>query len=160
MALDSNIEKILSHPRVVKFLENMTKPVEFEVVGEVAPRRAYCGDAGLDIAIQEDVTIYPGDTEYVPAGIKCDVPEGLAVHVITRSSTFRKKVKVVPTVVDSGYKGEISTVVTNDNTYPVTIHKGDYLAQAIVQPYQIFDNEVDDDTVNTRADRKFGSSGS
>lgn len=132
------------------------------VEGAIPPKRSCNGDAGLDIAIQEDVKIRPGETVYAPAGVIFDIPEGFAVHVVTRSSTFKHDVVVVPTVVDSGYKGEISTIITNFNVFPVEIKRGTRLAQAVLMPYYQFDNEFDNDVERLpveRGENKFGSSG-
>lgn len=129
--------------------------------GAVKPRRAHDDDAGLDIAIQDDVTIYPGESAYMPAGVKLDIPDGFAAHVMTRSSTFRKRVQIIPSVIDSNYKGEISTIVTNNNTYPVSLKRGDYLAQVVIMPYFKFDNEDGNilaPHLNRDHDEKFGSS--
>lgn len=128
----------------------------------IPPRRAYKGDAGLDIAIQNDVTIYPGETEYLPAGIKLDLPVGKAAMVMTRSSTSKHRVAIVPTLIDHNYKEEISTIVSNFNTYPVTIKKGLKLAQVVLIDYYEFDNEhevLDHHQNERQSGHKFGSSG-
>lgn len=157
-ALSQGVIETLSDQRVISFLNSLRQPVYFEFVGDVPPRRAYVGDAGLDIALQRDVTIYPGDTEYVPAGIKVHVPEGLAVVVMTRTSAFKHRVSVIPTLVDQSYTGEISTIVKNDNSYPISLPKGTMLAQAVIQPYRVFDNELGYAQANERGEKKFGSS--
>lgn len=129
------------------------------LLGAVPPRRAHVGDAGLDIALQEDLRLRPGETAYVPAGVKLDIPHGYAAHVMTRSGTFNHDVVVVPTIVDSNYKDEISTIVTNFNVFPVHLHRGDYLAQIVLTPCYEFDNECDVTALPTERDGgKFGSS--
>lgn len=154
-----SIDDIVSHPRVKNFLYALTQPLEYSVAdSDCMPRRAYIGDAGLDLPLAEDVTVYPGETKYVPSGIAFDMPKGLALHVMTRSSTFKHRVKVIPTIVDHGYNGPVSTIVTNDNAYPITLKKGMRLAQAVVIPYVTFDNEHDPSL--TRDEGRFGSSGS
>ena len=154
------LASLLRHPRVISLLKSLTQGITYEFDEErysYPPRRAYAGDAGLDIAIQEDVTIYPGESEYCSSGVKLFLPVGLYADVKTRSSTFKKRVHVIPTVVDNGYQSEISTIVSNPNSYPVTIPAGSYLAQVVVSPYFTFDNEPAT-RLGERGDNRFGSS--
>lgn len=159
-ALDNELVTLLQHPRVMSLLRSVTQDITYEFNDEKykhPPRRAYAGDAGLDIAIQEDVTIYPGESEYCSSGVKLLLPVGLYADVKTRSSTFKKRVHVIPTVVDNGYQDEISTIVSNPNSYPVTIPAGSYLAQVVVSPYFTFDNEPTTQ-LGERGLNRFGSS--
>lgn len=159
-ALDSELLTLLQHPRVRSMLRSVAQDITYEFNDEkykYPPRRAYAGDAGLDIAIQEDVTIYPGESEYCSSGVKLLLPVGLYADVKTRSSTFKKRVHVIPTVVDNGYQDEISTIVSNPNSYPVTIPAGSYLAQVVVSPYFTFDNEPKE-RLGERGNNRFGSS--
>lgn len=159
-AQHDELASLLQHPRVISLLKSLTQGITYEFDEEryaYPPRRAYAGDAGLDIAIQEDVTIYPGESEYCSSGVKLFLPVGLYADVKTRSSTFKKRVHVIPTVVDNGYQSEISTIVSNPNSYPVTIPAGSYLAQVVVSPYFTFDNEPAT-RLGERGDNRFGSS--
>lgn len=161
MSLDKQTERLLASPKVQAFLTSLTSPLEYSLVEddpEVAPQRSYKGDAGLDLALRETRTIYPNDTAYIPSNVKFDVPEGLAIHVMTRSSTFRSRVKVIPTIVDHNYTGETSVVVSNDNSYPITVERGTRLAQAVIIPAFLFDNE-DGAALGERNGGRFGSSG-
>lgn len=158
--LDSELVTLLQHPRVLSMLRSVAQDITYEFNNEkykYPPRRAYAGDAGLDIAIQEDVTIYPGESEYCSSGVKLLLPVGLYADVKTRSSTFKRRVHVIPTVVDNGYQDEISTIVSNPNSYPVTIPAGSYLAQVVVSPYFTFDNEPKE-RLGERGNNRFGSS--
>ena len=74
--------------------------------GALPPRRAYIGDAGLDICLQEDITVYPGQTVRSPAKITLDLAPYVAAHVMTRSSTSDKRVTIIPTVIDQSYNGK------------------------------------------------------
>lgn len=121
------------------------------------PSRKHAYDAGLDLTIQETVKIYPGTTEYLPTYVRFELEPNYCVQVMTRSSTFKKDVAVIPTVVDSGYTGYISTIVTNYNSYPVVIEKGTRISQAILTKFEIFDNE--EISNSQRNDSGLGSSG-
>lgn len=128
--------------------------------GALPPRRAYIGDAGLDICLQEDITVYPGQTVRSPARITLDLAPYVAAHVMTRSSTSDKRVTIIPTVIDQSYNGkEISIFVSNFNTYPVSLKRGDYLAQIVLMPYYTFVNETGTQMNRTRNEgERFGSS--
>lgn len=134
----------------------------FEIVkGSIPPLRSRASDAGLDIAVQETTVVNPGETVYLRAGVKFFLAPDMCVNVITRSSTFKKGVVVIPTIVDSNYRHEISTIVTNTSDKPVTIEKGSRLAQCLLQKWYRFANEdfehfLDDERDE---DHKFGSSG-
>ena len=128
--------------------------------GALPPRRAYIGDAGLDICLQEDITVYPGQTVRSPAKITLDLAPDVAAHVMTRSSTSDKRVTIIPTVIDQSYNGkEISIFVSNFNTYPVSLKRGDYLAQIVLMPYFTFANETGTQMNRARNEgERFGSS--
>lgn len=141
---------------------NKIKNATYEVIaGSIAPCRERCLNAGLDLAIQKTVTLQPGETHYCPAGVKFQLPKDCYVQVVTRSSTFKKGVVVVPTVVDSNYTDEISTIVTNTSNEPITVERGWRLAQCILSKWYMFDNErIEEMSVDMRKkDEKFGSSG-
>lgn len=128
--------------------------------GALPPRRAYIGDAGLDICLQEDITVYPGQTVRSPAKITLDLAPYVAAHIMTRSSTSDKRVTIIPTVIDQSYNGkEISIFVSNFNTYPVSLTRGDYLAQIVLMPYFTFANETGTQMNRARNEgERFGSS--
>ena len=48
------------------------------------PTQAYEGDAGLDLAACEGVTLDPGERAVVPTGIAVEIPEGYAGFVQPR----------------------------------------------------------------------------
>lgn len=135
---------------------------KLEVVpGSIPPVRAHSDDAAIDLFIQDTVVIQPNETLYLRAGVKLDLQPGYAGHVISRSSVFKKGLAVIPTLVDCGYKGEISTIVSNIIDEPVKILKGDRLGQLILMPYYQFENEhvLQDSKGNREPEAKFGSSG-
>lgn len=138
-----------------------SKAKYYVIDDSIEPRRDRSMNAGLDIAIQEDRILQPGETYYFRAGVRFEIPDNMCVNVVTRSSTFKKGVVVVPSIVDSNYRDEISTIVTNTSSAPVKIEKGWRLAQCILQKWYMFDNE--DETIMSddvrKKHHKFGSSG-
>lgn len=131
------------------------------IEGSIPPQRERSLNAGLDISIQETRILQPGETYYFRAGVRFELPDNMYVSVVTRSSTFKKGVVVVPSIVDSNYRDEISTIVTNMSSEPVKIEKGWRLAQCILQNWYMFENE-DRESMNSdlrESHHKFGSSG-
>ena len=63
-------------------------------------------------------------------------------------------------MIEQSYNGkEISIFVSNFNTYPVSLKRGDYLAQIVLMPYYTFANETGTQMNRTRNEgERFGSS--
>lgn len=143
-------------------MNNKIMNATYEVVeNSIAPTRERSLNAGLDLAIQETKTLKPGETVYFRAGVKFNLPNDCYIQVVTRSSTFKKGVVVVPTIVDSNYTDEISTIVTNTSNEDVIVKKGWRLAQCILSKWYMFENEnVENMSHSMRLEvEKFGSSG-
>ena len=101
------------------------------------PAYAYPGDAGADLVTTTEVTLAPGARATVPTGIAVALPEGYAGFVHPRSGLgARHGVGIVnaPGTVDSGYRGEIWVqLINHDRQESVTIHRGERIAQLVVQ---------------------------
>jgi dUTP pyrophosphatase len=101
------------------------------------PAYAHPGDAGADLVTTVDVTLAPGERALVPTGIALALPEGYVAFVQPRSGlAARHGLSIVntPGTVDAGYRGEIMVLLVNhDPSEPVTLRRGDRVAQLIVQ---------------------------
>ena len=102
------------------------------------PRYAHPGDAGLDLHAREDAVLAPGGgRSLVPTGIAIAIPPGHAAFVLPRSGlALRHGVTVVnsPGLIDAAYRGEVKVVMLNtDPEAPYTVHRGDRIAQLVVQ---------------------------
>lgn len=104
----------------------------------VLPRQAYEGDAGLDLAACEAVTLGPGERAVVPTGIAVAIPAGHAGFVQPRSGlAARHGLAIVnaPGLIDSGYRGEVRVVLLNtDRAAAFTVEPGMRVAQLVVLP--------------------------
>jgi len=128
------------------------------------PRYESAGAVGFDFITREDTTIAPGQIGLVPGNVIVQVPEGYALLILPRSSLPRKKALVCPHslgVIDQDYHGpkdEIFVQVQNVSTKPVTVERGERIAQGLfVKVEQAQWNEVDDHGAETRGG--FGSTG-
>jgi dUTP pyrophosphatase len=101
------------------------------------PAYAHPGDAGADLVAAEDVDLGPGERKLVHTGVAVALPEGYVGLVHPRSGlAARLGVTVLnaPGTVDAGYRGEILVnLINHDPVRPVTIARGDRIAQLIVQ---------------------------
>jgi dUTP pyrophosphatase len=118
------------------------EPVAVPVVrlddGLALPAYAHPGDAGLDLFAREDAVLAPaGGRALVPTGIAVAIPEGHAGFVLPRSGlALRHGLTIVnaPGLIDCAYRGELQVVLLNtDPAAPYTVHRGDRIAQLLVQ---------------------------
>ena len=104
------------------------------------PAYAHPGDAGADLVTTVDVTLAPGERALVPTGIALALPEGYVALVHPRSGlAARHGLSIVntPGTIDAGYRGEIKVLLVNhDPREPVTLHRGDRVAQLVVQRFE------------------------
>ena len=118
----------------------MTEPVRVPVQRLDAtlslPAYAREHDAGLDLYAAETVGLAPGARALVPTGIALAIPPGFAGLVLPRSGlALRHGVTVLntPGLIDAGYRGEIKVLLVNLGQEPVTLERGDRIAQLVVQ---------------------------
>jgi dUTP pyrophosphatase len=102
------------------------------------PAYARPGDAGLDLVARFDLTLAPGGGRgLVPTGVAFALPEGYAGFVQPRSGlALRHGVTVLnsPGLIDCGYRDELKVLLVNlDPAEPFEIHRGDRIAQLVVQ---------------------------
>ncbi len=104
------------------------------------PSYQTAGSAGFDLAASQEVTIQPGEVALIPTGLVIEVPEGHFLGIFARSSTPLKRGLLVANgvgVVDPDYSGPSDQVlieVLNFTSRPVTVKKGDRIAQGIIIP--------------------------
>jgi len=128
------------------------------------PEQATARSAGFDLAAASDVEIPARSIRLVGTGLVIAVPEGFFLGIFARSSTPLKRGLMVANgvgVIDADYCGpgdEIKIQVLNITDAPVTVSKGDRLAQGIVLPCPRVEwNEVEEMVQPTRGG--FGSTG-
>lgn len=132
--------------------------------GVPLPSYAHPGDAGADLTTTVDVRLEPGERAMVPTGVSVALPEGYVALVHPRSGlAARCGVSIVnaPGTVDAGYRGEIKVLLVNlDPVAPVTLRRGDRIAQMVVQQVEHATFvEVDALPVSVRGDGGYGSTG-
>ena len=121
--------------------------------------------AGADLysGMETNVTIQPGETQFIKTGIALEIPDGLVGLVYARSGMACKK-GVAPAnkvgVIDSDYRGEIMVALHNHSAEAVTICPGDRIAQLVLTPFVTAAFEaVEELGDTTRGAGGFGSTG-
>jgi dUTP pyrophosphatase len=102
------------------------------------PTYAREGDAGLDLLARQDIDLAAAGGRFVmPTGLSIALPPGYAGFIQPRSGLAAKHGVTVlnsPGLIDAGYRGELKVPLVNlDPTTPYTIHRGDRIAQLVVQ---------------------------
>jgi dUTP pyrophosphatase len=141
----------------------LVAPGPLLVAGAAANLRPgqYPGDAGIDLALSEEVTLYSGQYSMVGTGVHVAIPEGYFGWITGRSSTWRNhRVDVRTAVIDSGYRGELMVGLDNRSDISVTFGQGQRLAQLVLLPaWSGAVEAVDDLPPHDRGHNGYGSSG-
>ena len=127
------------------------------------PARETSGAAGFDLSAAADLTIPAGQIALVPTGLIIKVPDGHFLGIFARSSTPLKRGLMVANgvgVIDTDYCGpedEVKIQVLNFTSEPVTVKRGDRIAQGIFLKYTVSEWEEGEPVGKTRGG--FGSTG-
>jgi len=109
--------------------------------GEDLPMPAYetAEAAGMDIpaAVDQDITLAPGERRLVPSGFAIALPAGYEAQIRPRSGLALKHgISIVnaPGTIDADYRGEIGVILINLGDRPFAISRGQRIAQLVVAP--------------------------
>jgi dUTP pyrophosphatase len=123
----------------------------------------HAAGADLRAAVREPLTLLPGARALVPTGLAIALPPGYEAQVRPRSGlALRDGVTCLntPGTIDADYRGEIGVILANLGTAPVTITRGDRIAQLIVAPVSRAHFEVVEELpASYRGEGGFGSTG-
>ena len=129
------------------------------------PNYAKPGDAGADLIANEEVTLAPGGGRaLIGTGIAVAIPLGYAGFVQPRSGlALRHGITCLntPGLIDSGYRDELKVLLVNtDPSDPYEVHRGDRIAQLVIQKVEEVAWEESDELDDTeRGLGGFGHSG-
>jgi dUTP pyrophosphatase len=103
------------------------------------PAPATPGSAGLDLraCVPAPITLEPGRRALIPTGFCIALSPGFEGQVRPRSGlALRHGLTMLntPGTIDSDYRGEIAVVAVNLGQEPVTISRGDRIAQLVIAP--------------------------
>ncbi|MDF2995139.1 MAG: deoxyuridine 5-triphosphate nucleotidohydrolase Dut [Xanthobacteraceae bacterium] len=131
------------------------------------PDYATAGAAGLDLIAAlpeaEPLVLPPLGRAAVPTGLAIALPNGFEAQVRPRSGLALKNGLTVlnaPGTVDADYRGEIKVILVNLGSEPVTLARGQRIAQLVVAPVtRVSLIESGDLQKTTRGSGGFGSTG-
>jgi len=103
------------------------------------PEYATDGAAGADVRCAEPgpVVVAPGERVAIATGLVVSIPNGFEAQVRPRSGlALHSGLTVVnaPGTIDSDYRGEVKVLLVNLGSEPVTINRGDRVAQLVIAP--------------------------
>lgn len=97
--------------------------------------------AGMDLRAAVDksapVVLAPGGRLAIPTGLAIALPDGFEAQVRPRSGlALRQGVTTLntPGTINSDYRGEVKVILINHGQEPVTVSRGDRIAQLIFAP--------------------------
>jgi dUTP pyrophosphatase len=123
------------------------------------------GAAGMDLraAVAEPLVLAPGERAAAPTGLIIALPPGYEGQVRPRSGlALRSGVTALnsPGTIDADYRGEVKVILINHGAAPVTISRGERIAQLIIAPVvQAVWAEVEALDPTGRGEGGFGSTG-
>ena len=127
------------------------------------PQSARLGDAAYDLFSSVDYELMPREWYAVPTGIAIEIPDGYEGQVRPRSGLAAKEGVTVlntPGTIDSGYRGEVKTIMINLGDKPFKITKGMRISQIAIRPVpEVQFIEVDELSDTERGEGGFGSTG-
>lgn len=129
------------------------------------PQYATPGSVGADLyaAVQQPVVLHPGQRCRISTGIRIALPPGYEAQVRPRSGLadrYGLSMVNAPGTIDSDYRGVIQVILINLGQEPITIRRGDRIAQLVIAPVvQAIWQEVKNLPETERAEGGFGSTG-
>jgi dUTP pyrophosphatase len=105
------------------------------------PERATPHAAGYDLRSAEpDFVLLPGEIRLVGTGLAMELPEGIECQVRPRSGlAVRHGITMpnAPGTIDPDYRGEVRVPLQNLGPAPVTIRRGERIAQMIFARFEV-----------------------
>ena len=125
--------------------------------GGIKPERAHYNDAGADVFSLEDYIINPRETLKVPLGIGLEIPDGYVGFIFPKSGLSSQGLVSELAPIDSGYRGEIHAILTNNSGSEIMINKDQKIGQVVILPVVLA--EFSEDLGDNRGTGGFGSTG-
>lgn len=107
--------------------------------GDIAvPKKMSDWAAGFDLqaAVQEPVTLQPGERKLIPTGFAMAMPMELEAQIRPRSGlAYKHGITCLntPGTIDADYRGEVKVLLVNLGQEPFTITRGERIAQMVFQ---------------------------
>jgi dUTP pyrophosphatase len=146
---------------VIEFLRmDPVKNRDIPLPGYMTPN-----SAGMDIcaALETDLVLAPGHIHLIPTGFAMALPDGFEAQIRPRSGLAVKHgigIINAPGTIDADYRGEVKIALINLGPEPVTVKRGDRIAQMVIQRVYQADIRIVQKLDDTeRGDGGFGHTG-
>ncbi|HSO19168.1 MAG TPA: dUTP diphosphatase [Desulfosarcina sp.] len=129
------------------------------------PRYMTPSAAGMDLhaAVATPLTLAAGAIRLVPTGFAIALPDGFEAQIRPRSGlAVHHGIGLInsPGTIDADYRGEVKIALINLSDKPFTIHRGDRIAQMVIQRvYRVHLTVVEDLPATIRQSGGFGHTG-
>jgi dUTP pyrophosphatase len=141
--------------------------IRFKRLSDLAdlPRYQTAHSAGMDLhaALDQPVSLAPGEIRLIPCGFAMAVPVGFEAQVRPRSglaSRYGISMPNAPGTIDADYRGEVKVPLINLGREAFTIERNMRIAQMVIAPIAHCRTiEVDDLDSTSRGEGGFGSTG-
>ena len=148
-------------------MENIVLKIKRLHNSQDLPLPSYQSDnsSGLDIraAVADSIILRPGDIRLIPTGLSMSIPKDYELQVRPRRGlTLKYGLGFVNSrgTIDSDYRGEIGIIAINWGKKPITIKRGDRIAQIVVnRVFRAIVKETEDLDTTERGKGGFGHSG-
>lgn len=128
------------------------------------PERATEHAAGYDVrSAEDDVSLEPGEIRLVGTGLVMELPEGVECQVRPRSGLALEHGITLPNspgTIDPDYRGELRVIMQNLGAEPVTLARGERIAQLVFARFEAPEiAETSELSETARGEDGFGSTG-
>src|SRR5439155_366121 len=129
------------------------------------PRYMTPDAAGMDLLadLEAETVLAPGERRLVPTGLALAIPPGFEGQVRARSGLAARDGLTVlnaPGTIDADYRGEVQVLLVNLGREPVSVRRGDRIAQLVIGPVaRVAWREVQRLPASERGEGGFGSTG-
>jgi len=96
--------------------------------------RGYQNDAGIDIVLDKDVTLYAGRVQIIDLNVVYTPQSNTFAYLVARTSAAKNGIIVQSCPIDADYTGTINAIVFNAGTENVKYKAGSSFCQLVIVP--------------------------
>ena len=108
------------------------------------PQRAHYNDAGADVYARiggsfGKIRLWANDSAKIPLGFGVEIPDGYMGLILPRSGLSSQGISCEASPIDSGYRGEVHAIMTNNTRTDYFVNDGDRIGQLVILPVVLAD---------------------
>ena len=121
---DLRIEQ--DQPRSTVYYSNLPHAMHHPKIGHAS--------AGIDLPLQADLNLEPGEARVTDTGIQFYIPAGYYMQLMPRSSAFKINIHVHHGVIDNDFNSTVKLLIRNNESERISIPQGTFLVQGLIIP--------------------------